>query len=137
MINETTKANAQGVYDYLIMNPDKHDQDLWVKDEDGLAVHNPSRVDSCGTTMCIAGATAYLYSSAAEFNRLIQGETATDMDRWIRVGMRHLGLTRVQASQLFFVMDNETALDMLNAVANGDAKKFRAIRNEHDADQLD
>lgn len=131
MKNAETQANAQGVYDYLIMNPDKHDQDLWVKDDSGLAVHNTEQVNACGTTMCIAGATAYLYSDATEFNRLLAGETAVDMDRWVRVGMRHLGLTRIQASQLFFVMDNDVALDMLNAAANGDAKKFKTIRENY------
>lgn len=117
-ITEDTKANAQAVYDFIIMNPDKHDQNSWihVEDENFDGPYDEDAVNVCGTTMCIAGTAAFL--AKGEIN---VGTVTDDAEGF-------LGLTADEGALMFYTYNNEQALDMLNAVAQGDPDKFRAIK---------
>ena len=131
MKNAETQATAQAVLDYILMNPEKHDQSLWVKDANGWAP-TPEQFDSCGTTMCVAGTAAWLTRSEEDFKELVRnGYIERESTGWERAGAEALGLDYMQAAQLFFTMDNEVALDMLRAVACGDPDKFEAIHDHY------
>lgn len=128
MKNEQTRANAQAVYDYIIMNPEKHNQAHWAESDSNLFV-SYEEVNMCGTTMCVAGTAAYLHTNEETFNSLVRGKAGY---HWEDAGQEILGLSDSQAFQLFYTMDNEIALDMINAVAQGDADKFAALRKRYE-----
>ena len=52
---------------------------------------------------------------------------ASSPGSWEDTGAKILGLTAAQAGRLFYMMEDEPALDMLLAAANGDEEKFNAI----------
>lgn len=132
--------NAQVVYDYFIMNPGKHSQDDWVADSDGsMPVASKVAADEnfCGTTMCVAGAAAWLLLPHDEFSELVrksnQRVNAFEYsEHWEEIGAALLGLNSKEREALFYQMDDDVALDMLNAVANGDSTKFWALSDKAD-----
>lgn len=139
IVTEETKATAQAVLDYLIMNPEKHDQTAWAgitHDTEDFptyfwSTHNEATEENlCGTTMCVAGTAVYLSDGIEGLNACGQGAiggTNATQETWVRRGAELLGLDMVEANVLFFTLDNDKAIDMLVAVANGDEDKFHKL----------
>lgn len=115
---------AQGILDYIEMFPDRHEQTNWVT-VDGYTVQAPRRTEKenmCNTTMCAAGTAVYLSRPFSEFQKF-DGSFATE-------GRELLGLTHPEADDLFY-SNNETAVKLLGALAEGDKEKFnRIVRGE-------
>lgn len=112
IVTNETKALAQEVVDFIMANPERHNQQSWF----GSA--------HCGTTMCIAGTVAMFeldVNSIKDFRLATQNESILDF-----AGER-LGLSHAEAHSLFFTRDNRVAFDAVNAIAQGDMDKFYHI----------
>lgn len=135
-VTESTKFIAQEILDYIERFPERHDQHSWF---DG----NPNKVEAlattsvCNSTMCIAGTAVYLTTPLDVF-KVYAGEEVQNQDIWTSRGSEVLGLTGQEANQLFYSMSNQRALEMLEAVAEGDEDGFRLIaENTTDSDYED
>ncbi len=119
-VTEATKAHAQAIVDYIIENPEKHDQRLWWMDNEKSPI-NGSDFNFCDTTMCIAGTSVFIEGGV---EALIEQSQIGD---WEIAAAPNLGLTDREASYLFYCMDNDLAVDAVNAIAQGDVDKFYEI----------
>jgi hypothetical protein len=122
IVTEETKAAAQGVLDYIIANPEKHDQRHFVADSSSFQFDD----NVCGTTMCIAGTAVFVIEGVSALRECTFGSLDFEHE-----GARILGLDEAEATALFYTMDNEVAVDMTNAIAQGDADKFYALHNSY------
>lgn len=121
IVTEETKANAQAVYDYIIVNPERHRQQDWIKMPDltayesiRMANKGLSEENICGTTMCVAGTNDFLKRGYVSWG--VSARAAVDF-----------GLEDGEAEDLFYCMDKDLALDMVLAIAQGDADKFEQL----------
>lgn len=106
--NEETRRIANNVYEHIMANPEKHDQENFWNQND------------CGTTMCVAGWTLFLEegikSSLGYYARYDSeycdiSETAGTL----------LGFDDYEESEwLFYEFDNEAAVQKLKRIAVGD-----------------
>lgn len=129
IVTEETKAHAQDIFDYLIMNPEKHDQSDWYNfynEEDVLVTEE----NFCGTTMCVAGTSVWLKSGVSGLNNKYDYE-------FLNEGAKNLGLAYNEACTLFYGTNNEESLSLLAAVAAGDEDKFYDIAREVDKIYID
>jgi hypothetical protein len=127
IINETTKANAQAVLDYIEQHPEKHDQGNWfgenVTMNDGetgnLSYGYGEEIDPnvCGTTMCIAGTALWL--KAGMPNKIVIPDFP-DQEAAPWLGLE----SEEETHALFYNMDENAAVNMLRGMANGDEHKF-------------
>lgn len=114
-----TRAHAQAVLDYIEEHPEKHDQSNWVMNyESGLSEN------MCGTTMCVAGTSVYLTDG---FDGLVHHHI---YGGWSDAAAKNLGLSIDESLALFFMMDNQNAVEMLRAVADGNSEKFWELAEE-------
>lgn len=114
----STAVFARRVYDYLVAHPERHNQG-------GFGHKN-----SCGTTMCIAGTAAWLdpgipvYGWFDDYNKGLvmldkncfsatSGDSVSPTDKIVARAGELLGLTPVEANQLFYTFHNQVALDVL------------------------
>lgn len=130
------RRKAGEILDFLVSNPERHNQaEFFVLKErpagwyDGYptnttAVKNLTEENLCKTTMCIAGSAVYLGHTAAEIKSVLDKGYSID---WVTEGAKVLGLDRNEAKTLFYA-DNENALALLEAVAEGDEETFHSIR---------
>lgn len=121
-----TQALARSVYDYLIENPEKHDQGSFVgmRDEDNIVNDYDGSVDEgnfCNTTLCAAGTTVWLNGGLSAVNRCLSE------NNFENVAGSLLGLDDAEQWDLFFDAAEETALKLLLAVAEGDEAKFAEL----------
>lgn len=129
IVNDSTKAHAQDIIDYLMKYPEKHEQGSYVgemkTDEHGYE-YSDDRLDDvnednfCNTTMCIAGTSAFLVEGIDGLNEFVDSRW---QDAANKAGER-LGLDRHEQEAIFLTMDSNRALDRLRAVAEGDEEKF-------------
>ncbi|HEY5446664.1 MAG TPA: hypothetical protein VIJ87_19810 [Pyrinomonadaceae bacterium] len=120
-VTENTKRVAQQALDYLRMYPERHDQNNFVSWEDASVEdlrHFTGQVNLCDTTMCVAGTVQW------------QQEGQIVLSAVDYAAGDYLGLDRYEWSSLFYDTNNEQAIDMLTAIANGDADKFHDLRRE-------
>lgn len=128
-VTEETKQHAQEVLDYILEHPKQHNQKQWWDTKNLPLFPTVEFVEEniCNTTMCAAGTSVFLKQG-------VQGliKCDTDVDTFIFVGAKNLGLDEDEAQLLFLdtamlddlSISNETAVNMLRAVASGDADKF-------------
>lgn len=135
--------NAQLVLDYLIENPEKHDQREWVTDSDGEYPRGFAEPNFCGSTMCAAGAAVWLMKGNPFFSQVINSPNFIDvdgehLDKWTHHGSQALGIDYNVGDALFNTMDKSKALDLLTALANDDLDKFNhlyeTVPDEYPAD---
>lgn len=127
-----TRAEAQRVLDFIMENPEQHDQTAWWSAlSRGSRRVADARDNICDTTLCIAGTAVYLQEGVEGLRERYDAffrsgptlpERAADI----------LGLSLDERNNLFLCMDNELARDMLIAVANGDQEKFDALAEAAD-----
>lgn len=113
-INEQTQARAQAAFDFLSQNPKNHNQQWYISGATDVPL---TEENLCGTTMCVAGTVewqAHGYVTDFAFS----------------AGAMLLGLKYNEAENLFYASNNDEALDMLSAIANGDESKFYALARE-------
>lgn len=105
---------ALEVREMIKMHPERHSQKTWAREE------------SCGTTMCIAGWACHL--SGLDFLMtlnesncdcgcgagMIEALKLKDGREVDHAAADLLGLDRHTASSLFYTVDNDAALDMLD-----------------------
>lgn len=117
-VTAETKAIAQRAYDFIIVNPHRHEQRNWISDprRDAFAdsLLDRPELQHCGTTMCVAGTV----------DTLLNGCVTHKVEAHAREA---LGLSERESLSLFFCFDNDLALDMLGAIAQGDEDKFHAL----------
>lgn len=119
---------AQQVLDYIIENPEQHEQEYFVArwDGNGEYIFPDDSFTSCSTTMCVAGTAV----------ALIEGIDSLFIDHpRIEVAARateYLGLDPDDADNLFYCMNNSAAVDAVGALAQGDLDKFRDVLNNVD-----
>lgn len=109
LVNEKTKSLAQQIVDFIIENPEKHNQDVFFQETD------------CGTTMCIAGAAIMIAYGITSGDKLY----ADPED----IAAPLLGLDSREAARLFYTAENERALNATMAIASGDQDKFYDVLN--------
>lgn len=131
IVTEGTKAMAQDVVDYIVENPERHNQANWVVSvDDGTqhqvvdAIKKVKEEGVCGTTMCIAGTAIYLKYGV---EGLVRAGDPRSTLHFEHVGAALLGLDDEESRALFFEMDNDKAIDATVAIANGDEDKFRTL----------
>jgi hypothetical protein len=99
------------VRNYISEHPDVHDQLTWY-DED---------IMTCGTVACIAGHTVLLLGSPQERQDLAK---YADSIHTVPVAAEHLGLSWHEAGLLFHMLDEDSALrvldEMIEAGKNGE-----------------
>jgi hypothetical protein len=131
-VTEDTKATAQAVVDYILANPEKHEQACWlgVKEQFSDDDYDVIDVDSseaktvnlCNTTMCVAGTAVYVSRNEREFRNFLKSGGG-----WEDEASELLGLEEDEANALFYNMSNATALAAVQAVAAGDPDKFEEV----------
>lgn len=111
---EETRERAKVIYDYLTQHPDKHDQAHY------------GAVQTCGTTMCIAGYALSTFRPKLvkwvvgdRGIKSISGETSDDRDIDV-VAAELLGLDSYEMESLFHDMSNTRALEKLKMVSEGE-----------------
>lgn len=122
--NEETRANAQAVVDYIIEHPENHKQREYFgkMTDSGLESDYDLSENACGTTMCIAGTHLFLkYGTRATkiFLASVNGS--------IKDAGNDLGLEGMERFKLFHEANEDTAFDLINALAQGDLEKFAEI----------
>jgi hypothetical protein len=126
-VTAETQELAKDVLGYLREHPEKHDQGSFVGmpgssgdytyDFTGVV----SESDFCDTTLCAAGAAVFLARGYEGINESLENG---DFD--IEAGML-LGLDENEQWKLFFTVGEEKALQLLEAIAEGDEEKFKNI----------
>lgn len=111
-IDENTKRVAQEALDYILMHPEKHDQDDWI-----------SSKEMCDTQMCVAGTVMFNEVGILKAWDIFKNSES----KGVQLASDLLGLDDEEASRLFYCFDKERALDKLNALAQGDENKFNSI----------
>lgn len=133
IVTDETKALAQRIVDYIIENPDKHEQAVvWGKvnynDADEVVgitdyITPSERTTICDTVMCIAGTAAYLNGGIQELSKVAYGGD------WETHSGELLGLDNREACSLFYTMNEDKAFDAVVAIASGDESKFYDVLN--------
>lgn len=119
-VTEDTKGLARAILDYIHTYPERHNQNNWIELDGELDTADMvNETNICQTTMCVAGTAVYLSRPLNEFRRY-KGDWETD-------GGQLLGLNWDEGDSLFYA-NNESALSLLEAVAEGDEDKFNEIR---------
>ena len=122
--------HAQDVLDYIETHPKQHGQSRWVGSKSWVNVE-VNQEDFCGTTMCIAGTSVFLNEGNAGLFHY--NYRPGDISYWFAnqdipaKAEEYLGLSREQAFELFYQMNNADALALLRCVAAGDEKKFNEV----------
>jgi hypothetical protein len=129
IVTEETKRVAQEAYDYIITHPEQHNQRNWLNpngqvNPQGASYTSLSALmgvplteeNLCDTTMCVAGTVDYLNSGMVNWGC---ANRAADL-----LGLEVVDGSFDEIDALFYNMDNETALNMLLAIAQGDPDKF-------------
>lgn len=124
IVTEETKKAAQDVLDYIVENPGRHDQRYFVADGSSFQFDD----NVCGTTMCIAGTAVFVTEGVNVLRECTFGALDFEIE-----GARILGLDWDEANMLFYTMDNNVAVDMTNAIAQGDAEKFHSLHSSYTA----
>lgn len=128
-VTDESKALAQGILDYIISHPSRHNQADFI-DMPGkyseLLQTGITEENICDTTMCIAGTAVYLTEGVEGVNRC-----KTD-NSWESTAAPLLGLSWEEGQHLFFTMDNSIAVDMVVAIASGDEEKFNALYGQYE-----
>lgn len=91
------------VREQIRLEPGRHDQGVWCS--------SPGDQEGCGTTYCIAGWVARLSGMKIDYDR---GDVYVEdrlIDDWAR---KKLGLTGDEAWNLFYCLDDEAALTLLD-----------------------
>lgn len=122
-VTEETKRVAQDALDYIVEHPERHDQSVWFdyntdqsQESNGHPrLYKKGDANLCDTTMCVGGTVQW------------QQKGYIDIMTVDVVAAELLGLTEDEATTLFFETDDAQAVDMLTAIANGDAKKFASL----------
>ena len=132
------RRKAKEILDFLVANPERHNQaeffvlkdmpEDWSADDayptNTFAVKHLTEDNMCKTTMCIAGSAVYVGHSAEEIRSVLEEGHSID---WVSEGAKVLGLDIREAKVLFYA-DNRNALELLEAVAEGNEAKFQEIR---------
>lgn len=86
--------------------------------------------DSCGTTRCIAGWAIHLWGQdngrTGSLWQIRHAWSGGRLSSSHEAGQRILGLTPQEADELFYCMDNERALEMVQQYARG-LRNLRAV----------
>jgi hypothetical protein len=114
-----TRKVAQDALDYIIANPEQHSQHTWCSDNPTLL---PESTNMCGTTMCIAGTVAYVTGGV---RALVEGYYYG----FLNLAEGLLGLNSEESNSIFYNMNDSSAIDQLNAIAQGDEVKFNSIES--------
>lgn len=109
--------------EYASDHPEEIDLKMW------------ARVDSCGTTMCIAGTAITLAGHRIDWSRperVLESRPSRDFfyltdGRLIEeVAEEELGLTPYQASELFFSRDLDSAWAVVENITDGEISRSSA-----------
>lgn len=136
------RQHAQDILDYIKAHPEEHEQYSWVQDPNDISP-SASPETGCGTTMCLAGTSVFLtegprglkkiYTEIAnnEVAYLMQetDDLIDEDDIFVQKGADNLGLDYHEANELFTIMSNETAVNAMQALADGDMATFRVYLN--------
>lgn len=121
----------RAVFDYLIKNPEAHDQSLWAHFGTAYSVLMPSPEPvHCGTTMCIAGAACHLagYALMQGRNRAVfayrHGDKTGIGYDVEQLGAVLLDLPEDEAGVLFETMNEAYALGRLDLLAERGTIRF-------------
>lgn len=115
-VTEETKEHAQHILNYITMFPERHEQSTWVEVPIGIYRDDLTEDNFCGTTMCIAGTSVFLTEGVEGLRR-----PTSDFED---IAAERLGLSSVEAHDLFYNTDNDTAKVMLKAIVDGDEDAF-------------
>lgn len=103
---------------YLKMTPNIHDQLIWGKS-------TSAEVTACGTTLCMAGATALLFGLPCRWVKdegngyfYLRGLDGTG-DELADLSAGFFGLTYEEKTRLFYDTSNDTALEYLDYLCDG------------------
>lgn len=111
--NETTRANAQAVLDFITENPGLHDQLSYF------------RATPCGTAMCIAGAALHLEYGVSGYMDVLSHDKIDSGLNLTMVAAPLLGLeTDEEIDSIFYQYDNEKAIEKLKHIVVGDIETF-------------
>lgn len=135
------RAACQAVLDYLLTFPDMHLQSEWAAElsDASVAFHGLHGTHVCNTVMCVAGAASYLAGDlniieepgkkprmmllgkpVEDWEGVAEEKGYTDYDQYFNErGQELLGLDDEVAHHLFFCTTNESALELLKELANG------------------
>lgn len=125
---EETRARAKVIYDYLVANPQEHNQRSY------------GRKTSCGTTMCIAGkAIIEFRPDLVKWEDL--GGGIFSLESWLQdangrdidvVAGELLGLNSEEACGVFMNMNEGRALAALLKIANGETLTYDDLSEDND-----
>lgn len=118
------KEHAQEILDYIMANPDQHDQNNFWTGTKGQTKN------VCDTAMCVAGTSVYLKEGVEGMWKASDKDDYDSVSFYQKAG-DNLGLSEDERYKLFYCFNNEYAVDMLRAVAAGDEDKFHAIREAY------
>lgn len=105
--------HAKDVYDYLIKHPERHRQSDWVM-TGGVVGTIAGDISLCNTTMCAAGTSVFLKQGPAALIEAYQEDGVGEL------AQSNLGLTTLEAEDLFFNMNEEDVLERLREIAYPD-----------------
>lgn len=125
---------AQIILGYIHENPEKHDQDHWVKLDE---VESVDQITACGTTACVSG-YAVLFSNDPNFvfkkNNysgivlMYPADDTRDIDElYLERGAALLGLSEADARELFYHTNNAEAKEALKYLAAGQPIDWDAV----------
>jgi hypothetical protein len=114
------------VRNYLKEHPEEHDQGDWFS----------SGTNSCGTTMCIAGAAVFLAHGPAYAQAVARCHKATEMTSGAKdiedVAAELLGLDEDESIELFYASRNRMALEMLDELIEAGKNSERVCWDEEE-----
>lgn len=131
------QLRAKVILDYITKHPEKHEQKDWFTGD---------YENDCGTTACVAG-YAILFSNDSRFTyqRRWGGYTSAMTDNWVTIkpidanvcdfhhaGRELLGLSKFDASVLFFNTTNDQARAALEVLVQGDRIDWPSIIEDFD-----
>jgi hypothetical protein len=124
IVTEATKELASRILNYWVRTGD-HNQRFWVENSAVEVTNLDDDFNICNSSMCAAGTAVFLSVSKNEFKDLARNHWGNDA-MWTGKAAPLLGLDDQEAHKLFYSKD-ESALEMINAIADGDAERFAEI----------
>jgi hypothetical protein len=130
-VTDETKQLAREILAYW-NKYNHHDQGSWIEDDEITITTGTlmgKEVKVCDTAMCAAGTAVFLRTTDKEFKTIVREHFSDDV-MWEERGGELLGLEYDEARSMFY-SSNDTAKQLMKAIAKGDKARFDEIVDYH------